>query len=551
MKRFFSVLLACCLLFSFCTACNKGSDAGYVVTYDLTRLPRTLDPQLATSSEAMMIIENTFEGLLRRSGTGKIVTGVAESFTLSDDALTYTFKLRNNAMWSDGKTHVTPVTADDFVFAFRRIVEPDTAATAASSFLCIKNAKDILAGRRPPSELGVSAPDAHTFVVELEAPNPFFTEVVTTAAAMPCNEEFFRLQKGRYGLEPSYLMYNGPFFVKDYDLESKIRLRANDNYHSETPTVAGGVDLIFQFNDNPNKDKPNAVLKTGDEKVIERIYNERTDAAAITYDDVDKLISKNNSQIYSFENKSWGLLLNCSSRTYGNEAMRRAIMLSIDYNELEPFLKDNLAPANAIVPPAVMLLDKPYREEAGENLRVETDTDIAKAQLSEGFESLEISTLAKNSIIFPTNLNFAPMLSVIQRQLQSALGVFINLEPLPLDEFNTRINSGDYLIAVASFTAGTNNPSSVLGRFTSTSQQNISGYSNASFDKALEDARVAEDIVKAAELYKNAEQMLINDCVYLPLAYETSYYAARAQLKGVTFSPFSYNIFFKFAYDEG
>ncbi|MEG1428159.1 MAG: peptide ABC transporter substrate-binding protein [Hydrogenoanaerobacterium sp.] len=548
MKRVFSILMVCCLLLSLFTACNSKKTNGYIVSYDFTHLPKTLDPQLATSSEALMIIENTFEGLLRKNADGELMPGVATGYTVSDDKLTYTFNLRQNAMWSDGKTHVT---AADFVFAFTRVVEPDTFSPGITSFLCIKNAQEIYAGRMPASKLGVEATDEHTLTVHLDVPSPFFAEAVTSAAAMPCNEKFFRLQKGRYGLEPSYLLYNGPFFVRSYDPENRIKLRANNKYHSETPTVAGGVDFIFQFDDKPDKEKPDAVLKTGNQKVLERIYTGRTDAAPVSYSDVSPLKEKTGAQIYSFENTSWGLLLNCSGAPYDNESIRRAIALSVDYSELEPFFGDNLSPANALVPPAVKLLDKPYRKAAGENLRPHTDTALAKALLAEGFAASGITKLPKTSIIFDENMPLAPMLSVLQRQLQNSLGVYINLEALPQSELRSRIRGGDYTFAVAAFSANSNSPDSILNCFTSKSPLNVCGYFDYSFEKKLEEAMVAEDILKAAELYKSAEEVLLNSGVYIPLCYETSYFASSAGLHGVSFSPFSYKVFFKLAYNEG
>lgn len=550
MRRGLAALLALCLL--CLAACGNKDRSGYIVSYDLTAAPRSLDPQLASSSESLMIIENTFEGLLRQSATGELVPGVATGYTVSDDGLTYSFTLRNDAMWSDGKSPAfkTPVTADDFVFAFQRVVSPETGSPAATGFLCIQNARQILKGELPAERLGVSAPDAHTLVVKLETRNPFFAETVTTAAAMPCNREFFSRQKGRYGLEPDYLIYNGPFYIKNYDENSRLRLRANSDYRSGVPAVAGGVDLNFQFDDKYNSEKPNAKLKTGGQKLLERFYTGKTDAAPISYSDVEPLKKENKAEIYSFENKVWGLLFNCSSNTYGSEKIRRALMLSVDSAELAPYLTGNLAPAHAIVPPAVKLLDKPYREIAGGSLRPARDPAAAKALLEEGFAALGIEKLSKNSIIFPQDGGFSPMLSILQRQLQETLGVFINLEPLPMETLAARVRSGDYLLAVAPFTAERNNPDAVLSCFASYSTQNVSGYFNAQFDAVLARAMVAEGIAQAASLYKTAESILMESAAFLPLAYETTHYAAAPQVKGLVFSPFSYNVFFKFAYSE-
>lgn len=544
MRRLIAGLLTVVLLCCF-TGCGNTDVSGYIVKYDLTAAPKSYDPQIATSSEALLVLENTFEGLLRQGKDGELIPGVATSYTVSDDGLTYTFTLRTDAIWSDGKT---PVTAHDFVFAFQRIVMPETSSTGAASFLCVKNAQSVLSGQLPPSALGVHAPDDYTLVVTLDTPNPFFAEVVTSAATMPCNEAFFRSTKGRYGLEPQYLMYNGPYLVEKYNPESKMLLRLNQGYRSGITPVAGGADLFFQYDDKFDEKKPNAVLKTGEEKLMQRFLDGRTDAISVPYNVAADLMQDKDVTIRSFENKVWGLAFNCSTNTFGNEKIRRAFALSFHFAEFSSYFSDNLSPAGAIVPSAVKLLDKPYREIAGAELRTARNTGLAQTLYAEGLAELEVTELSKISILCPNTGNFAAMLSIAQRQLQSSLGVFVNLEPLPMEELTARVKSGDYMLALAPFVADRNNPDAVLGYFASYSTQNIAHYTDPAFDSVLAQAMVAKDITQAAGLYGMAEKMLVDNAVYYPLAYETSYYAASSEVKDLLFSPFSYRIFFKYAY---
>jgi len=548
-KKLISLLLATVFLLTSFVSCGKKDKTGYTVKYDLTDVPRSLDPQLATTSESLMVVENTFEGLLRQGKNGKLIPGVATDYKVSEDGLTYTFELRKNATWSDEEN--TPVTAHDFVFAFQRVVDPATNSAGASNLLCVENAPKILRGELPASALGVSAQGDYTFVVKLETPNPFFAEIVTSSIAMPCNEEFFLSTKGRYGLNPEYLIFNGPFIVKNFDEQRRMTLRANENYHSGTPVTAGGVDLYFQFDDKPDKDNPNAVLQTGVQKLLERFYTGKTDAAPITYSDVEILKAENKAAIYSFENTVWGLAFNCTTNTYGNEKIRRAIMLSINTDALTPSISGNLSPANSIVPSAVTMLNKTYREIAGYDLRTKRDPALAKKLLEEGLAELEANKLSKTTIICPDTGGYAPILSVLQRQLQENLGIFINLEPMPMDALNAKVRTGDYMLALVPLTAGRNNPDAVLSTFSGYSNQNITGYSNAVYDKILTDAMVADDIAKASLLYKQAESMLMDSAVFLPLAFETSYYAASPNVKDLIFSPFSYKVFFKYAQEAG
>ena len=131
--------LAVSLLFAGCS--HSGTD-GQIFRYDITSEPTNLDPQLANDHESMLVIQNSFEGLLTVDEDNQIAQGVAERYEVSDDDLIYTFYLRQDAKWSDG----TPVTAEDFVFAFQRLVDPATLSPHASSFFCIKNAQSIYQG---------------------------------------------------------------------------------------------------------------------------------------------------------------------------------------------------------------------------------------------------------------------------------------------------------------------------------------------------------------------------------------------------------------------
>lgn len=541
-RKWLALLLAVCVALPL-ISCRRSGDQ-IVVRYDLTAAPRSLDPQLASTGEALMIVENTFEGLLRQSENGGLEPGVATDYEVSDDGLTYTFTLRRDAMWSDGET---PVTARDFVFAFRRVVDPVTGSAGAANFLCVQNAPEILSGAVPASRLGVSAPDDYTLIVRLHTPNPFFAEVTASAAAMPCNEAFFTSTKGRYGLDPEYLMFNGPFFIRSYDAKSKVSLRPNEHYRSAKPVLAAGVDLAFQYDDRFDEDKPDATLKTAAQKVLSRFYSGKTDAAPISFEEAETLQEKGSATVYSFENTVWGLAFNCRTNTYGNDKIRRALLLSIDPQELSGYLTGNLSPARGIVPPAVKLLDRSYRDIAGNNVWPARDSAQAKALLTEGLAELGVEKLSKTTILYPDGYDFAPMLSILQRQLQQGLGVFINLEALPQDELSARVRSGDYLLALVPYTAERSNPDSILSRFAGYSTRNETGYASSAFDNTLSAALVAGDIVEAAELYERAEQALLEAGVYLPLAYETSHYACSADVQGLVFSPFSYQVYFKYA----
>ena len=192
-------LITAAVFVFLCAGCgSRYQDA--IIYFEIPERPSTLDPQTASTDSELVIVSNIFEGLLRKNAGGAIVCGVCESFEYEN--LTYTFKLREDAVWSNEE----PLAADDFVFALRRAVTPSTKAPFASRLFCIENAESIYTGKASPDSLGVSAPDSRTLIIKLAYEDKDFEETLTTSVAMPCNEKFFTESGGKYGLTAEYTL---------------------------------------------------------------------------------------------------------------------------------------------------------------------------------------------------------------------------------------------------------------------------------------------------------------------------------------------------------
>ena len=215
-KRLLALLAVVCLLgVGLCGCGDDGTGQGF--RFPLGREPVELDPQMATDTAAITAIATMFEGLTRLNADGE-VEDAAATHTLSEDGRTYTFTLRES-FWSTLRIRgeetpfddPTPVTADDFLFAFQRAVDPATGSPLAPEFDSILNAAAIRTGQKPLSELGVSAPDDRTLIITLQAPDAAFLHRLSGTPFMPCNRAFFEYTAGRYGLEQEYILCNGPF----------------------------------------------------------------------------------------------------------------------------------------------------------------------------------------------------------------------------------------------------------------------------------------------------------------------------------------------------
>lgn len=254
-------LITAAVFVFLCAGCgSRYQDA--IIYFEIPERPSTLDPQTASTDSELVIVSNIFEGLLRKNAGGAIVCGVCESFEYEN--LTYTFKLREDAVWSNEE----PLAADDFVFALRRAVTPSTKAPFASRLFCIENAESIYTGKASPDSLGVSAPDSRTLIIKLAYEDKDFEETLTTSVAMPCNEKFFTESGGKYGLTAEYTLSCGSYELTKWNRESEtfgIRLYSNSLYKG---TFAAKNSAVY-------------ITKDEEETAMQRLSDNNVDIAFI------------------------------------------------------------------------------------------------------------------------------------------------------------------------------------------------------------------------------------------------------------------------------
>lgn len=525
MKRYYKVFSVVLVLVFLFAGCKKGT-SGQIFRYDITANPTTFDPQLADSNEELMIVENSFEGLLRRGEDGELLPGVAQRWEVSPDKKTYTFYLRQDAKWSDKET---PVTAHDFVFALRRLLDPQTSAPSAQSFLCLQNASGVLSGELSPEQVGVQAQDDFTLIIRLDYANPLFEELLTSAAAMPCNEKFFQEQKGKYGVTIKNSLFNGPFAVTTWDPQKYVVLRTNQGYQSESPSVAGGMTLYLQ-DDTAN--------------TTQRLLNGDTDLAPLTFEEVGQL--QDRVQVHQFEDTVWSIQFNPENSLFQNSSLRRGIAHSLDLSELNGSMVQNEQTAFGIVPSAVTLSGNSYRELAADQLKSAFNEQAALEQFRSGLSQLELSRLPKVTLLVPNQSNLPLLAGMLQEQWQNRLGAYINLESLPMEEFKSRISSKDYDMALIPMSATYNSPTSVLENFTGEDAL-WAGSDRTIFAQLLQEASLAGSMEEMVNSYVRAEQMILDLAPAIPVFFETSYYGVGKQVQQVILSPFSYRAFFKYA----
>lgn len=533
MKKIISLLL-CITVITACFYGCSGSDEKMDFIYPFSGNINSFDPQVASTEDEFLIIENCYEGLVRVLDDGTIQPGIAESWEISDDGKTYTFHLRRGAKWnvlSDDPENPTKaqelmgtdfnpdITANDFVFALQRAVSKETECPLYSSVSNIVNAPKIYAGRLSADKLGVMAIDDYTLQINLSSADDGFMNTLSTAVAMPCNEEYFYATKGRYGLGLDYTIFNGQFYVSSI-LEASYILKNNKLYVGEHPSAVTDITLnIVSSNDDIAKN-----LKSG-------YY----DSAYISGQEYEELNS-DDITVTPYSNKMWALVLNKNKLIFGNKKLREALCLSVSPADAESHTY--LENATCFTPPSCVIGNKSATEALG-NTVVSQDTQKAKELWKEGLEETGY-TVADFTLIITEEME--EVAKQLVQGIQSGIGSVssygdgesvsfsLKIETLSQEDYNAAISSGDYDIALYQFTASSQNCVSFLQ---SVIDSNIAGELSDA-ENALEKAQSA-NAQNLASACASCEEEIMNDYSILPVLFESSYYAQAKGVSGVNF----------------
>lgn len=519
-----SLALSIALLLCLFGGCGHSGSEKKILRYDIAATVTNLDPQFAMDPAARMILHNICEGLVVREPDGTLIPGAAQLYTISPDDKTYTFHLKKEAMWA-GK-EPTPVTADDFVFAFRRMFTAGSASPYAEDYILIENAAEVMAGTLPVTSLSVKAVDEHTLTITLTQPSPLFLELLSDTAAMPCREAAFQEARGRYGLERQYVGANGPFTVEGWT-ETQISLRGNSGYVSDRETAAGGVNLYIA------KENP-----------AERFLEGNTDIAALSLSQAEKAKDAGLA-LQSVEKITWCLVFNQNHQIWGNPLLRQGLAHAVEYGYFAEHLEKNLLPTSVLLPPATLLLDKPFREYGQAESPLAFDEEAARRLYAMGLEALNLESLPGTELYVPDSDNHALYMGLVQQCWQKTLSAYISIRQEPAAELERRLAQGGYDILLMPFSGEHYRIEDLLSIFMSTSSENRFGYHNPRYDELLRQALGQTSLEQAAFRFSQAERTLLSDAVVIPLYTETSYYAMGSGVEGIEITPFGDRFYFR------
>ena len=529
-KKVFSVLFCIFIIFINLSGCKKSKDApeNQTIKYNLDNEPRTLDPQVCNDPSSNTVIMNIFEGLIRLDENEKIIPGVAYSWEISDDKLTYTFHLRENAAWSDKEK--TPVTADDFVFGLQRALDNYTKSPKAYTLYCIKNARKINIDGANSELLGVKAPDSRTLVIDLEYPMENFLSLLATPPTMPCNRAFFEKTNGQYGLESSTIIGNGAFKVKTrygWDHYNTLNLVANENYCGQNVPVPAGISFTI------GKD-------TSD--TVNLISNATIDAALLPYEEQITAAKNKNLPLLSFKDTLWALAFNTQDALFSNLDIRRGFLTALNREHILSAIPENCEVVNDIVLEGLTVNGQNFRDVAEKNLYLKSDSN-AKNYLDAGINQLKLKSLPKVTIICLDTPAVKTIISNIIESLNANLGYYFNMEPLSESALKSRVASANYQVAFLPISAESQFALDFLNIFKSDNNKNLVNLNSPDYDKLLSNA-LSSKPQDSINYLVAAEKYLNDNAIFYPMFVQNRFFAHSSKISNLIFHNYNQGIDF-------
>ena len=514
-----------------------GEGSGEDLNVMLETPVESLDPQQATDGTSFEVIADYTDGLMQMDADGQAVNAIAESVDVSDDGLTYTFHLRADANWSNGE----PVTANDFVFAWQRAVDPEIASEYSymlSDIGQIVNAQEIIDGAKDKSELGVTAVDDKTLEVKLNVPVSYFLSLMYFPTFYPVNQAFYESVGDTFATSPETTLSNGAFVLDDYQpAATAIHLTKNaDYYNADSVKLAGLNYQVIQ-------DSQQALMS---------YQNGDLDTTLVNGEQVDQVKDDPAFQAIG-AGYLWYISPNIQDvKELANVNIRYAITMALNREAITTdVLKDGSAPTFTAVP-----MDFAAGPDGSDFSADQTkfsdvckyDAAAAADYWAKGLEELGITELTLTMI---HDADDAPIkvAQVVKEQLETTLpGLTVELQQMPKKERVQRMQEGEFELGLTRWGPDYADPMTYLGMWVTNNSNNYGFWSNAEYDKIIDECTTGETAMDAtarwAALY-DAEKIVMDEAVIFPLYTQCNAELISTDVSGIEFHPVALNRVYK------
>lgn len=533
----------------------------FEITLNIASEPQSIDPALNSAVDGAIMLGHMFEGLMKwkdsevetpgSDGTctnAELTEGQAESYekVVNDDGtVTYTFKIRSDARWSDGK----PVTAGDFVYSWQRLVTPETAADYNYMIDSVVNANEIMAGDMDPTELAVSAPDDSTFVVTLTSDLPYFLEVCAFPATFPVRQDVTTKEDGtpndQWTFDVATYLCNGPYKLTAWNHNSEIVMEPNEQYYDVANL--GPNKITFKLMDDQN-----AMLSGFNSGELDFIED-------VPQAELPSLIASGDLKIVDYIG-TYYVCYQTQKAPFDDPRVRQAFTLAVN----RTFIVDKVTqagqvPANGFVPAGVYdaagSTGDDFRTVGGAYYSIEGDADYSYEANCEKARELLADAGYPNGEGFPvveylynTSDAHKAVAEALQNMWETELGVKVTLNNQEWAVFLQTRKDGNYSIARNGWIADYNDPMSFLDMWLTGGGNNDAQYANADYDAKIQEAKNTTDPAARMKLMHEAENIIMGqDWALNPLYFYTQKYMLSDRVGGMFYTPLGY-FFFSYAH---
>lgn len=533
----------------------------FEITLNIASEPQSIDPALNSAVDGAIMLGHMFEGLMKWKDSGvetpgsdgtctnaELTEGQAESYekVVNDDGtVTYTFKIRSDARWSDGK----PVTAGDFVYSWQRLVTPETTADYNYMIDSVVNANEIMAGDMDPTELAVSAPDDSTFVVTLTSDLPYFLEVCAFPATFPVRQDVTTKDDGtpndQWTFDVATYLCNGPYKLTAWNHNSEIVMEPNEQYYDAANL--GPDKITFKLMDDQN-----AMLSGFNSGELDFIED-------VPQAELPDLIASGDLKIVDYIG-TYYVCYQTQKAPFDDPRVRQAFTLAVD----RTFIVDKVTqagqvPANGFVPAGVYdaagSTGDDFRTVGGAYYSIEGDADYSYEANCEKARELLADAGYPNGEGFPvveylynTSDAHKAVAEALQNMWETELGVKVTLNNQEWAVFLQTRKDGNYSIARNGWIADYNDPMSFLDMWITGGGNNDAQYANADYDAKIQEAKNTTDPAARMQLMHEAENIIMGqDWALNPLYFYTQKYMLSDRVGGMFYTPLGY-FFFSYAH---
>lgn len=493
----------------------------------------TQDPSLTTDSTSFQALLNTQEGLYRLDKKQKPQLALAKSAKVTDGGKTYTFVLRD-AKWSNGQA----ITANDFVYSYRRTLNPKTKSSMAFYLYQIVNAEAINAGKKPVSSLGVKALSKNKLQIKLVRPVSYFKLLLAFPLFFPENQQFIEKVGSKYGTAAKYTISSGPFKLTKWTGSNKqFTLVKNQNYWDKK---------------NVKLDKVNETISETSSTAYNLYQAGKLDETYLTGEQVKA--NKGKSTFYDRPASAIQRLeLNRKKvKAFNNFNIRRALSLAIDRESLAKVLSDGSVAAKGFVPSGMgnnPTTGEAFYKEAYVKEAVSYNLKEAKKYLAKGYKELGIKSLNLNLTVSDTD-SAKQVGEFLQSKLGELPGVKITVTTLPYTTLISRQSAGNYQLTIKNWQAILGDPINFLDVFEKDSSYNTSGFASSKYDQLLNEAEnvYGNKPVQRWNRLVAAEKLLMNEQGTIPLIQTAKPQLVQSYVKNVSYNPLGIPYDFKLVY---